>query len=389
MAPEPADSAKIAIAVRSAFGGKRVLVIGDLMLDQYIWGEISRISPEAPVPVLRHGRDARRAGGAGNVALNIAGLGFDVTICGYVGADKVGDQLIDLLQQESVDTAGLVTVEDRPTITKTRIIAGHQHFLRMDAEDLGPMSEGSIASLLKAVEDETAKGVDGIIFSDYAKGVLRGNVCQTIIGLARKQKTPVFVDPKGADFARYKGANVITPNLAELVLATGIAAQDIDDLIEAGREVVRNVGLDYMVLTRGADGATIIAPDNTIHSVALAREVFDVSGAGDTFISAVAAGHLAGLAWNEMLYFANIAAGIVVSKVGTVAIDKASVLQNGGGCGSERGSAGLRTDGRADSQVSPNPGRSLRLYRSGGRSDHGQSQRAPWPVARTLDRWRS
>jgi len=317
----------IATAIRSTFGNKRLLVIGDLMLDQYVWGDISRISPEAPVPVLRHDRDARRAGGAGNVALNIAGLGVNIGICGYVGRDQFGDHLTALLRDGGVDVAGLVRLEDRPTITKTRIIARQQQVLRMDAEDLSPMAEQSVAALLQAIERELAADVDGIILSDYAKGVLAGNACQTIIGLARRHKIPVFVDPKGADFSRYRGANVITPNLAELAHATGVAAENIEQLIEAGRAIVRDIGLDYMVLTRGADGATIITPDSTLHSAAVAREVFDVSGAGDTFIATVAAGHVAGLAPSEMLHLANIASGIAVSKVGTVAVDKAAVLE--------------------------------------------------------------
>lgn len=328
MATESSDMARIAEAVRTAFGRKRILVVGDLMLDRYLWGDVERISPEAPVPVLRYQREATRAGGAGNVALNVAGLGLDVSIAGFAGTDEAHEQLIDILSQAGVDTAGVITLNDRPTITKSRIIAGHQHVLRVDTEDLKPIDSDCIAQLLEQNEQQLSGDLDGIILSDYRKGVLDKEVCQSIIKLARKKGIPVFVDPKGADYSRYAGANVLTPNLAELQLVTGVDSRDIDALIEAGREMVRNLGIDFMVLTRGADGMTLIAADATEHCAAVAREVFDVTSAGDTVIASLMAAEVADLNWREMLHLANLAAGIVVGKVGTISIDQASLLQS-------------------------------------------------------------
>jgi len=328
MGTEMPDNGRIAEALRTAFGRKRLLVIGDLILDRYLWGDVRRISPEAPVPVLHYRREAERAGGAGNVALNIAGLGLEVAIAGFAGADEARDQLVGILTQADVDAAGIVTLADRPTITKTRIITGHQHVLRVDAEELGPINRAHFDELLECSRQLLSGNVDGVVLSDYAKGVLNEEVCQTVIGLAREKGIPVFVDPKGTDYDRYANATVLTPNLAELQLATGVDSRDTDALVEAGRKMVVELGIEYVVLTRGADGMTLISPDATEHGSAVAREVFDVTGAGDTVIATLAAAQTAGLGWKDMLHVANLAAGIVVGKVGTAAIDQTSLLQS-------------------------------------------------------------
>ena len=328
MGAESPDIARVAEVVRSGFGGKRLLVIGDLMLDRYLWGDVSRISPEAPVPVLRYDREATRAGGAGNVALNIAGLGLNVAVAGFTGADASRDELVEILAAADIDVTGIVSLNDRPTITKTRIITGHQHVLRVDAEELDPIGSAHMARLLANGKTLLTDKIDGIVLSDYAKGALNIDVCQAIIDAARDQGIPVFVDPKGSDYSRYRNATALTPNLAELQLATGIGGRDVDALIEAGRKLVGELGIEYLVLTRGADGMTLITQDATEHCAAVAREVFDVTGAGDTVIATLAAAHIAGLAWREMLHVANLAAGIVVGKVGTVAIDQSSLLQS-------------------------------------------------------------
>ncbi len=327
MATDSPNPARIAEVVRTGLAGKQILVIGDLMLDQYVWGDVSRISPEAPVPVLRHGRDATRAGGAGNVALNLAGLGLDVAIAGFAGADEARKTLLEIFAEANVDTACVTTLGDRPTVTKTRIIAGHQHVLRVDSEDLSEVDKKDAASLLQQVQQRIKNGIDGIILSDYAKGALSTDTCRQIIDAAASKSIPVFVDPKGQDYDRYAGASVLTPNLAELELASGAGSHDIDTLITAGREIVSSLGLDYLVVTRGANGMTLISPEQTLHQGAVAREVFDVSGAGDTVIASLVAGHVAGLGPLDLLQLANVAAGIVVAKVGTVAVDQAAVLQ--------------------------------------------------------------
>ncbi len=327
MPAELPDNARIAEAIRSVFNKKRLLVFGDVILDRYLWGDINRISPEAPVPVLRYRREAQRAGGAGNVALNVAGLGLGVGLVGLTGNDKGRADLIEALELSSIDAAGIVALDDRPTITKTRIITGHQHVLRVDAEEVGPIDVASGEKLLQNIEDQLSRGIDGIILSDYAKGALSRERCGSVIAKANDLGIPTFVDPKGADFSRYRGATVITPNLAELELATGVSARDVDALIAAGRGLIQEHDIDSMVLTRSADGMTLIAAEVIEHSPAVAREVFDVTGAGDTVIATLAAARTVGLDWADAMHLANLAAGIVVGKVGAVAVDQASVLQ--------------------------------------------------------------
>lgn len=319
------NNENIANALRNAFGHKRVLVVGDLMLDQYIWGKVERISPEAPVPVLSPGRKATSAGGAGNVALNLAGLGLNAAVAGYSGIDEHGDELLQLLKESGIDTSAVVALSDRPTITKTRVLAGHQHVLRVDTEDLSDIASGDRDSLFKAII--AMLPVDAIILSDYAKGALTLRLCQRLIEVAKETNTPVLVDPKGADFSKYAGASVLTPNLLELSRAAGIAADKPDELLRAAKEYVEELALKFLIVTRGPDGMTLVDGEQTIHAPAKAREVFDVSGAGDTVIASVAAAMLGDLDPVDMLHMANVAAGVVVRRVGTVAIAKNSLMR--------------------------------------------------------------
>lgn len=324
---EAQQLALIGQAVRTRMDGKRALVVGDLMLDKYVWGQVTRISPEAPVPVLRFGREAAHVGGAGNVAANVAGFGLRVAIAGFVGADAAGAKLREIFDKAGMDGTGIVTLDDRPTIIKTRIIGGHQHVLRIDVEDLQPIRRDQADELLGNVLRQLGNGFDCLILSDYAKGVLGVDVCTAIIAEARKRNIPIFVDPKGLDFSRYRGATVLTPNLGELAAAARLGDVPIGQLIEAGRRFVDDLKLDFLVLTRGPDGMTLITRMESLDSRAMAQEVFDVSGAGDTAIAALAAGHVAGLAGTSLLHLANLAASIVVGKVGTVAIQRDWVLQ--------------------------------------------------------------
>jgi D-beta-D-heptose 7-phosphate kinase/D-beta-D-heptose 1-phosphate adenosyltransferase len=319
------NNENIAHALRDSFGRKRILVVGDLMLDQYIWGTVERISPEAPVPVLSPGRKATRAGGAGNVALNLAGLGLDVAVAGYAGEDDHGDELLDFMEGCDIDTSAVIRLSDRPTITKTRVLAGHQHVLRVDTEDLSDIDSGHRDQLFKAIIAKLP--VDAIILSDYAKGVLTTRLCQRLIEVAEETSTPVLVDPKGIDFSKYSGASVLTPNLHELARAGGVQAGDFDELTRIAKSYVEKLGLEFLIVTRGADGMTLVDKDQTIHSPAKAREVFDVSGAGDTVIASIAAAMLGGLGYADMLHMANVSAGIVVGRVGTVAIGQNSLMR--------------------------------------------------------------
>ena len=319
------NNENIADALRNGFGRKRVLVVGDLMLDRYIWGIVERISPEAPVPVLSPGREATRAGGAGNVALNLAGLGLEVAVAGFAGEDENRDRVLEILAGHDIDTAAVVTLADRPTVTKTRVIAGHQHVLRIDSEDLSDIDSRDRERLFKAVMAKL--DVDAIILSDYAKGALSLTLCQRLIDAARQKSIPVLADPKGFDFSKYVGVSVLTPNLLELSRAGSVPADQTDDLIRTAKAYVDALGLQFLVLTRGPDGMTLVAKDQTVHSPAKAREVFDVSGAGDTVIASVAAAMLGDLDYADMLHMANLAAGFVVGRVGTVAIDQTSLMR--------------------------------------------------------------
>jgi D-beta-D-heptose 7-phosphate kinase / D-beta-D-heptose 1-phosphate adenosyltransferase len=319
------NNENIANALRSGFGHKRVLVVGDLMLDRYIWGMVERISPEAPVPVLRPGREATCAGGAGNVALNLAGLGLDVAVAGFKGKDQNGDRLLEIFAEHGIDTAAVVSLSDRPTVTKTRVIARQQHVLRVDSEDLSDIDSGNHEALFEAVIAKLP--VDAIILSDYAKETLSLAMCQRLIDIAKQTSTPVLVDPKGMDYSKYAGASVLTPNLLELARAGGVSTDDIDDLVPIARAFVDELGLQFLVLTRGPDGMTLVAKDQAVHSPAKAQEVFDVSGAGDTVIASIAAGMLSGLDYVDMLHIANLAAGFVVGRVGTTAIEQSSLMR--------------------------------------------------------------
>ena len=321
--PRPHNE-NIAGAVRKSFGHKRVLVVGDLMLDRYMGGKVERISPEAPVPILNPQTEEIRAGGAGNVALNLRGLGLEVAVAGYTGKDENRDRLLKVLAARGVDTSAVVTLADRPTVTKTRITAGHQHVLRVDSEDLKDIGANDRERLFQAVAAQLP--VDAIILSDYAKGVLSRDLCQRLIAAARQTDTPVLVDPKGLDFSKYAGATAVTPNLLEISRAGAVEAGNEADLIRAASGFVDSLGLEFLILTRGPGGITLVSKDQTIHSPARAREVFDVSGAGDTVIASVAAGMLGDLDYTDMLHMANLAAGYVVGRAGTVAIEQAALM---------------------------------------------------------------
>ena len=324
---EPENIHDILEIVRQQFPQRRVLVIGDQMLDRYLWGSVSRISPEAPVPVLVKKSSAQSAGGAANVALNIRGLGLDVDMLGIVGDDDAGRALLDILAEAEVGTDGILTLAHRPTVTKTRVITGHQHVLRIDAEEVDALDDASSERLCRLVGDALSQAVDAVILSDYRKGLLGETFCRTVGRIARERGIPVFIDPKGTNWERYRGASVVTPNLNELELVTGVGRKDGQALIAAGRELCVSLEIDNIVLTRGADGMTLITRDEVLHSPAVAREVFDVTGAGDTVIATLAAGITAGLDWPAALHIANAAAGIVVGKVGAVPIAHRDLLR--------------------------------------------------------------
>lgn len=296
------------------FQDARLLVIGDVMLDRYWHGAATRVSPEAPVPVVKVGNVEDRPGGAGNVALNIAALGSATRLIGIVGNDDTGQDLRSRLNAAGVYCDFLVS-EDKPTITKLRVISQHQQLIRLDFEQ--PFDAGDVASINTRAE-AMIDDVQALILSDYAKGALQD--IQSLIKLGRSRNIPVIVDPKGTDFSRYRGATLITPNLSELETVVGPCGHE-DDLVNKGLQLVSELELEALLVTRGEHGMTLIRPDSPeLHLPARAQEVFDVTGAGDTVISVLAAAMAAGDSMADATALANLAAGLVVGKLGTAAI---------------------------------------------------------------------
>jgi len=288
----------------------RILVVGDVMLDRYWFGEVSRISPEAPVPVVKVDKSEERPGGAANVARNIAALGARVALLSVVGADEAGTSLARLLAASAID-ASLHEDAQINTTVKLRVLGRQQQLLRIDFEN-APTHEVLQAKLAEFRQRVTE--CDVVILSDYGKGGLTH--ITEMIRVAREQHKPVFVDPKGDDWARYAGASVITPNRAELRAVVG-RWKDEDDLAARVGRLRAELGLDALLLTRSEEGMTLFADDGAAHEHALAREVYDVSGAGDTVIATLAAMLASGASLVEAMRWANRAAGVVVGKLGT------------------------------------------------------------------------
>ncbi|WP_461482054.1 bifunctional D-glycero-beta-D-manno-heptose-7-phosphate kinase/D-glycero-beta-D-manno-heptose 1-phosphate adenylyltransferase HldE [Porticoccus sp.] len=296
------------------FDRAQVLVVGDLMLDRYWHGATSRISPEAPVPVVKVGQREDRIGGAGNVALNIASLGTGASLVAVVGRDEAADTLRTRLESAGI-YADFQVSDDKPTITKLRVISRHQQLLRLDFEE--GFDAGDCDQLPAKVEQLLAN-VGALVLSDYAKGALQNP--QLFILSARAAGVPVLVDPKGADFERYRGATLLTPNLAEFEAVVGECGSE-QLLVEKGGELMDRLAIDALLITRSEHGMTLLRRGmRELHLPARAREVFDVTGAGDTVISVLAAAMAAGEQMPEAVAMANIAAGIVVGKLGTATV---------------------------------------------------------------------
>ena len=296
------------------FQHARLLVIGDVMLDRYWHGSASRVSPEAPVPVVQVTNREDRPGGAGNVALNIAALGSAVRLVGVVGDDETGLELLSRLKAAGV-YCDFLQSEEKPTITKLRIISQHQQLIRLDFE------KAFEASDIIGLQDKAKSLVDDsqvMVLSDYGKGALHDII--DLIDLGRSRNIPIIVDPKGTDFTKYRGATLITPNLTEFEAVVG-GSDNEDELVNKGLRLVRELNLEAILITRGEHGMTLIRPNSPeLHLPARAQEVFDVTGAGDTVISVLAASMAAGDGLADATALANLAAGLVVGKLGTAAI---------------------------------------------------------------------
>jgi D-beta-D-heptose 7-phosphate kinase/D-beta-D-heptose 1-phosphate adenosyltransferase len=303
------------------FAGKRILVVGDLILDEYLIGEVRRISPEAPVPVVEITHRAHIPGGAANVAANIAGLGGEPVLLGVVGRDENASCLEAVLKSNHIGTDALITAFDRPTTTKTRIVSGHQQIVRIDREVKRAIS-GALAEEILSIFSTALKSVDACVLSDYAKGLLTPSICQQMISRAKTQGKLLVADPKGTDFSKYAGCGIITPNLRETELAANTSIQNDADLSVAADRLHTTLGDDSALLvTRGADGMTLFRRGrSTMHVAALAQEVFDVTGAGDTVVSTLTLALGSGASLENAIQLSNLAASLVVRKTGTATV---------------------------------------------------------------------
>jgi D-glycero-beta-D-manno-heptose-7-phosphate kinase len=306
----------------SRFRKKRVLVLGDVMLDRFVWGSVSRISPEAPVPVVEIREETTCLGGAANVVANIRSLGGKAFPLAVVGNDVEGKQVRSRFRDLGASLAGILVEKERATSVKTRIIAHHQQVCRADREDRTPLA-AALQDRIVALFRDRLSSTDAVIVSDYAKGLISPALLRRILPAARAAGKVVCVDPKLRNLAVYRPATVITPNLSEAEHAAGMTIDDEKSLVRAGRKILRRTGIDHLLVTRGERGMALFEGDSAsgvIRIPTVAREVYDVTGAGDTVISTLSLGLASGLPIREAAILSNIAAGIVVGKLGTACV---------------------------------------------------------------------
>lgn len=321
------DNASIVEFLRRGVEDVAVLVVGDVMLDRYYFGEVKRISPEAPVPVTRVTNEHATLGGAGNVANNLASIGCRVALAGMAGEDEARQRLDRLLAAAGIDGGGLVG-DGRPTTTKLRVLGGHQQMIRLDFEDsraAGRKAETSLKAVVSAALGE--RKAQAVVISDYAKGVCTPGLCQHIVRECASHAVPLVVDPKGADWRKYSGAPYITPNVKELGEAAKTEAVNDDRVVKMLADKVRKrYNIASIVVTRSEKGLSVICDEHDIHISTYAQEVFDVSGAGDTVVAVLAAALAAKVELIDAAHLANLAAGVVVGKLGTYAIKRDELL---------------------------------------------------------------
>lgn len=301
------------------FTNKRILVVGDLMLDRYIWGQVRRISPEAPIPVVESRREDAKAGGAANVAMNLAALGAKVSCAGFIGNDSAGKQLRLSLEDKGIDCQGIVSTRVRPTTTKTRVIAQHQQIVRIDNEDASPLPPSLITSIKKRLFP-LLDHQDGIILSDYNKGLLSSGLAEAIISAGSKSHKLVTVDPKPQNVSHFRGATLITPNRAEAEGACKKTFRDEHELIDGGFTLQKDLDFQAVLITRGEEGMSLFENGAHTHFPTVAKRVFDVTGAGDTVIAAATISLCAGASFADAARIANVAASISVENVGAYAV---------------------------------------------------------------------
>jgi rfaE bifunctional protein kinase chain/domain len=314
-------------AIQNSFTGKRIAVIGDLMLDKYFWGTVSRISPEAPVPVVEVDEESTRLGGAANVANNIASLGGVPIMIGVVGNDIGADILRTLVADKGFPIDGIVADYSRPTTIKTRVIAHGQHVVRIDQEEKGDINADTEARVFTSLESQISS-LDGIILEDYNKGVLSKGLIKSVISLAKDHKKTITVDPKLNNFFDYQGVSVFKPNRKEAEEALGRRLHSFHDMEAAALELCNRLNSENVLLTLGEKGMLLLERNGTVaHVESKTRNVADVSGAGDTVIATLTMAMVAGASVTESAALANYAGGIVCGEVGIVPIDKGVLIQ--------------------------------------------------------------
>ncbi|HLY19746.1 MAG TPA: D-glycero-beta-D-manno-heptose-7-phosphate kinase [Bryobacteraceae bacterium] len=304
-----------------------VVVAGDLMLDRYWVGEVDRISPEAPVPVVRKTRAFGVPGGAANTACNVAALGGRVTLFGLTGRDEAGAELRAMLGDRGIDCSPLSMHPHRPTTVKLRIVAHDQQVVRIDDEDTAPLDSG-LGEAAARRASRIMHRMHAVVVSDYAKGFVTEALVHGLIAAAQRCGKPVVIDPKGAGFERYRGATIIKPNRKELALLTGLPARNHEETVPAARQLLRLTGAAAIVVTEGKDGMTLLQPGTPEeHFPSFAREVYDVTGAGDTALAALAIALAAGARLSDAVWLANLAAGLAVGESGTVAVTRERLVR--------------------------------------------------------------
>jgi rfaE bifunctional protein kinase chain/domain len=302
------------------FPEARILVVGDIIMDEYIWGNVSRISPEAPVPVVDVQDQTKMLGGAANVLNNIISLGGRAILCGVIGNDPTGREILERLKTTGSATRGIVVEQKRPTSIKTRIIAHNQQVVRFDRESRKGIESESRDKLLRIVQEHRGE-IDAVLVADYGKGVVSEALMKSLRGLLTDMSVPLAVDPKTGNFECYRGVDVITPNHYEAGAFSRIEIMDEDTLVRAGRQMLDELDCGTVLVTQGKDGMTLFEKNGEIsHIPTVAKKVFDVTGAGDTVISTFCLGLASGMDMKSAAVISNFAAGIVVGEVGTTTV---------------------------------------------------------------------
>ncbi|MBI5604343.1 MAG: D-glycero-beta-D-manno-heptose-7-phosphate kinase [Deltaproteobacteria bacterium] len=310
-----------------SFPKNKVLVVGDIMMDEFLWGEVSRISPEAPVPIVKVEKETFLLGGAANVVNNLLGLKGQVLLAGVIGSDSMGRRLIRKLQSLGTTTEGIVVEEGRPTAIKTRVIAHHQQVVRVDREKVGPILPETLRAILNIIRKNISQ-IRGIIVSDYGKGVVSQELMIGLKKIAGKNAIPVLVDPKPHNMGWYDQVTVITPNHLEAEMAVGKKIESKEDLLWAGRYLLKKTKCESVLITRGREGMTLFLKNKKVeHIPTVAQKVFDVTGAGDTVIATLILSLVSGVNMIQACKMANFAAGIVVGEVGTAAVKAGDLIR--------------------------------------------------------------